>query len=69
MAAWRLLPANPIVVRVVQGGHRPGLALEAFAELLGGDLDGDRTVEPRVARPVHLARAAGSDGGEDFVRA
>ena len=62
-------------VRVVQGGHDPRLALEPVAELriarerVGEDLDRDRAIEPRVARLVHLAHAAGTQGGEDLIGA
>ena len=52
-----------------------GFAVEAIAELrivgeLGGkDFDGDDAIEARVARLVDLAHTAGSDGGDDFIRA
>ena len=62
-------------VGVLEGGDGARLALEALAELaargemLRQDLDGDLAVEPRVARAIHLAHAAGADGGKDLVRA
>ena len=54
---------------------RARFALEAFAQLGGGydrgreDFDGDGAIEPRVARFVHLAHAAGAERREDFVGA
>ena len=55
-------------------GDRARLAVEALAqrrvggELRGQDLDRDRAIEPRVARLVDLAHAAGADGGVDAIR-
>ena len=49
-------------VRMIQRRHGARFALEAFGELLLGDLDGDDAVEPRVARLPHLAHAARADG-------
>ena len=52
---------------------RAGLAVEALAELrIGGEgfgknLDRDGAIEPRVAGLVHLAHAAGTNRGEDFI--
>ena len=60
-------------VRVVEGGDRPGLALEAGTRLgVGGQvvrqhLDGDLAIEPRVPRPVDLTHAARPQGGDDLV--
>jgi hypothetical protein len=60
-------------VRMRQTRHRPGLALEPLScrFVVGQDrwenLDGDRTVEPRVVCPVDLAHASGADGVEDLV--
>ena len=54
---------------------RARFAIEALAELRIGrervrqDLDRDRAIEPRVARPVDLAHAAGAEGRDDLVRA
>jgi hypothetical protein len=62
-------------VRVVQCGDRLRLAFEARAplgvgaELLGQDLDGDVAVEARVAGSVNLSHPAGTDGGQDLIRA
>ena len=39
------------------------------ARTLGQDLDRDVAIELRVARAIHLAHAAGAEGGEDLVRA
>jgi hypothetical protein len=58
-----------------EGGGGAGLALEALAPIGIGcqigrqDLDGDVAVQPRVARAIDLAHAAGTERGEDFVRA
>ena len=50
------------------------LALETFSRSLvakacGRTLIGYVAMEPRVARPIHLAHAALADGGKDFVGA
>ena len=50
-------------------------ALEALGEIRVGrqrreqHLDGDRSVEPRVAGLVDLAHTAGAERGDDFVDA
>ena len=54
---------------MIQRGDRAGFALEALAELFGGDFDGDVAPEARVAGAIHFAHAAGADEREDFVRA
>ena len=62
-------------VGMIELRDRAGFAVEPLAELrIGGerlreDLDGDRAIEPRVARLVDLAHPAGAEGGENFVRA
>ena len=62
-------------VRVVQARHGSRLALESLASLrtVGNvawqHLHGDNPVQPGVSCLVHLAHAAGADGGKDFVRA
>jgi len=62
-------------VRMAQRGNDARLALEALAELriVGGvrrqNLDCDPPIEPRVARLVHLAHAAGADRRQNLVRA
>ena len=38
-------------------------------ERVGQDFDRDVAIELRIARAIHLAHAAGTNGGEDFVRA
>ncbi len=59
--------------RVREGGDRARLGLEPAAHFRIGrgvrrhDLDGNVAVEPRIARPIHLAHAARSDGLDDFV--
>ena len=53
----------------------PALALESLKPLrirgkhVGQELQRDIAPELGVPRPVHLAHAAGADGGEDLVRA
>ena len=60
-------------VRVVQRGDRPRLVLEAQPrfrvgrERAGQHLDGDRAIEPGVARAVDLAHSARAERGDDFV--
>src|SRR6202040_1649947 len=50
------------------------LALEALAQVLvgrqvlGQDLDGDRTLQPRVQRLVDLSHPARADRGKNLVR-
>ena len=39
------------------------------AQARGQDLDRDRAVEPRVARAIDLAHAAGADATGDFIGA
>ena len=62
-------------VRMGQLRDRARFAIEALAELrIGGErggqhLDGDRAVEPRVARAIDLAHPAGAEGRQDLVRA
>jgi len=46
---------------MIQRGDSAGFPLEALAKLFGADLHGHRAVEPRVARFVHFAHAAGPD--------
>ena len=54
-------------VRMVQRGEDFRFALESghpfrvSRERLGQDLDGDVAIEPRVARPIHFAHAAGAE--------
>ena len=60
-------------VGVRQRRNRPGFALESAAPFgilgyVGGhDLDRDLAIEPRVARSIDFAHAAGADRREDFV--
>jgi hypothetical protein len=54
-------------VRVIHRGERAGLALESLlpcrirAQVARQDFDGDRPIQTRVDRPVHLAHAAGAE--------
>ena len=52
---------------MIQRGDGAGFPIEALAELLGADLDGDYSVEPRIAGFVHFPHAAGADGREDLT--
>ena len=60
-------------VRMVQAGDGFRFAVESFAqfrmvgEVVGKNLDGDDSIEARVASFVNLAHSARTDGGEDFV--
>ena len=62
-------------VGMVQRGDGAGLALEPgpqigiASNLTRQDLDGDRSIEACVAGSVDLAHAAGSEGGDDLIRA
>jgi hypothetical protein len=61
-------------VRVREAGDRLGLPIEAlamfwsFREMRHQHLDRNRSVEARVARPVDLPHAAGTDCFLDLVR-
>ena len=52
-------------IEVLDGGDRPGLALEALQQagfprdVCRKNLDGDRAIEAGIARAVHLAHGAG----------
>src|SRR4029434_4532948 len=60
-------------VRVLQRSQEFRLTLEAreplgvLFELLGQRLDGDVTIEPRVACAIHFSHAAFAKKGSDFV--
>ena len=62
-------------VRMVERSEHLRLALEPretiriLCERVREDLQRDLAVQLRIARAIHLAHAAGADGGEDFVRA
>jgi len=55
-------------VRMIQRAHGARFADEAFAEVAGHDFDGDPPPQPRIARLIHLAHAAGADRLDNFVR-
>ena len=44
------------------------LAVKSLAEALGGDLDRDLAVEPRIKSLVDLAHAASAQQAENLVR-
>src|ERR1700736_2240490 len=60
---------------MIQRRDRARLAFKALAPLgvsrhgRWQNLDGDVTVQPPVARAVHLAHPAGAESGEDFIGA
>ena len=62
-------------VRMVETGDQARFTLEPFAGFRTlrspgeQNLDSDNPAETRITRSIHLAHAAGPDGGEDLVRA
>ena len=54
-------------VGMVQRRDGFGFALEAFAELRGGNFDGDVAIQPWIVRLPHFAHAALADRRKDFV--
>src|SRR5580704_2734130 len=56
-------------VRMIEGGDRASLALEAFAESRLGCLNGDATLQPCIPRFPNLAHAAGAQARLYLVRA
>jgi hypothetical protein len=54
---------------MIEGSDYPSFALEALAETLRGNLDGDITAKAQVARAIHLAHAAFPKQRKDFVGA
>ncbi len=61
-------------VRMIQAGHRPGLALETLVEIhslsqmFGKNLDGDGAVQTGVGPPIHLSHTARTELLGNFVR-
>src|SRR5262249_51192244 len=55
-------------MRMVQGRHGTSFALEAFAELVDRDLDGDIPVQARIAGAINLTHPPSANEREDFVR-
>ena len=72
--AGLLEPMDDADVRVVQGGQRPGFALEPrhairiVHEVRRQNLQRDLAPELCVARAIHLTHAARAERREDFVR-
>ena len=62
-------------IRMLERRDRPPFAFEAGARLgVAGqlwrqDFYRDRAIEPCISRAIHLAHAAGTDKGDDFVGA
>jgi len=56
-------------VGMIQRRDRACFALEALAETLVGELDGDVPSEPGIAGSIHDAHAAGPDLGRELIRA
>src|SRR5712692_2245341 len=61
-------------IRMVERAQDAGFVLEALQAIrVAGkyrrqNLDGDRAIEPRVARAIHFSHAARTQGRLDFVR-
>jgi hypothetical protein len=55
-------------VRMVERSDGSRFALEALAELLGGDLDCNDAIQARVASFVHFTHATFAYGADDLVR-
>src|SRR4051794_27870592 len=61
-------------IRMVKRGSCPCLAAQPFTRLRVGsyfrrqELNGDLTIQPRVARTVYHAHATLTDAGMDFIR-
>jgi len=56
-------------VGMVERGDYASFTLESFVEPFGGNLNGDITVQARIASAVDFAHAAGTDRGKYFVGA
>ena len=55
-------------MRVIQGRYGTRLALEACAEFLAADLNGDGSIQAGIMGSVHFAHTALADGRQDLVR-
>jgi len=55
-------------IGMIQRGDGAGFPLEALAEILVRNLDGDGAIEARVARTIHLAHTARAHGRGDLIR-
>jgi hypothetical protein len=58
---------------MIERGDRLCFAFEPLSQfrvgcVFGKNLDGNRSIQPRVSRPVHLTHPTGADRREDFVR-
>ena len=57
---------------MIQRGEQLRLALSAsrrdLSQKFWQDFDGDLAPEPTIACAIHLAHAACTDGGDDFIR-
>ena len=68
-------PVDARDVRMVQGGKELGFSLESgvalgvLCELVWKYLDGDLTLEFRVASAIDLTHSSGPNGRENFIRA
>ena len=56
-------------MRVIEGGDGARFPFEAFSSPGFQNLQRDRTIEPRVARAVHVAHSAGTKVPFDTIRA
>src|SRR5216110_1747018 len=55
-------------VRMLQARNGARFAVESFGKVRRQDLDRDGAIEPRIARAIDLAHAAGSERRDDLVR-
>ena len=61
-------------MRMIQARNRSGFPFEALLEIaimhaaMGQHLDGNGTIEPRVAGSIDLSHSSCPDGSQDFVR-
>jgi hypothetical protein len=54
---------------MIQRGDGPRLTLKALRKSFFGNLDGNGSIETRVAGLVHFAHTTGSDGVQNLVGA
>ena len=64
---FRLLACHAVTLQSCRA--RPGQAVRIVGELLRENLEGDVTIQFRVASAIHLAHSAGANQAEDFVGA
>ena len=52
---------------MIQCGDGFGFPLESFVELLGGNLERDNSIQPRIAGLVYLSHPAFAGNSKNFV--